>query len=516
MNPQVAEFSPPDQEILQEVLVYFLDEVEEHLSALRQGFQIFCAGGSDDELLLDLYHSVHTLKGSSSTVGLIHFSSCVRRLESAVHTFQDPDLQRTTILQTHLFAVLDCLQVQIVAIQRDSREDLDLQSIADQVFEQLENHLNGYVKDEHFATPINKVDSSILAICEDCQELLTEFEQKLPVLQDSEVLEPLQLLVTQVKGLARLFSLESFAQICEYAERILIKHLPSVALAQTILTELQRACDLVSQHQEIAILPCAALVALVDDPIEKVIIKDNQDLQRTQILQVMDQIRNNSSQIRRLNNQLKQLYNRLLNDNPEINDSKLDFQGVDLPTGQHFSNIQEMVVHLNVQVSSVSHLVEKAKEHTSCLRKNIDSLRKHPMKRMQMSKQEPSRPSILIVDDSAALRHMLALSLQRLGFVDVDIACDGQEALAMLQLNNYQLVISDIEMPRMNGIELLSQMQASARLASIPLIFLTSCTGEQYRRLAAEMGATDYLNKPHRESDLRRAIDAAMGEEISA
>jgi chemotaxis protein histidine kinase CheA len=140
MNPQVAEFLPPDQEILQEVLVYFLGEVREHLSALRQGFQDFCKGES--ERLLDLHHSVHTLKGSSSTVGLVHFSSYVRRLESAMRTFKDPHLQATTMLETHLLATLDCLQMQIDAIQRDSRENLNLQSVANRVFEQLESHLH--------------------------------------------------------------------------------------------------------------------------------------------------------------------------------------------------------------------------------------------------------------------------------------------------------------------------------------------------------------------------------------
>jgi CheY-like chemotaxis protein/HPt (histidine-containing phosphotransfer) domain-containing protein len=396
MNPQVAEFLPPDQEILQEVLVYFLGEVGEHLSALRQGFQDFCKGES--ERLLDLCHSVHTLKGSSSMVGLVHFSSYVRRLESTLHTFKEPHLQPTTILETHLLAALDCLQMQIDAIQRDSCENLNLQLTANCVFEQLESYLRSYVED-----------------------------------------------------------------------------VPKE----------------VSPSQDIPAF------------------------QRNQILQVMEKIRNNSSQIRRLNHQLKQLYNRLFSEDPGIEDAGLDFRGVELPTGQHFNSIEEMVFHLNAQVSGVSHLVEKARENTNCLRRNIDSLCK-PTKRMQLSQQGRTNPNILIVDDSAALRHMLALSLHRMGFDGVEVACDGQEALAMLQKDNYRLVISDIEMPKLNGIELLSQMQSSTRLAGIPLIFLTSCTSEQYRRLAVKMGAIGYLNKPHRESDLRRAVNTAIGKEIGA
>jgi CheY-like chemotaxis protein len=400
MNPQLAEFLPPDQEILQEVLVYFLGEVGEHLSTLRQGFQEFCQGES--ERLPDLYHSVHTLKGSSSTVGLVHFSSYVRRLESALHTFKDPNLQPTTILENHLLVALECLQMQIDAIQRDSCENLNLQFTANSVFEQLESYLNSYVK------------------------------------ADSKEAMPIQ---------------------------------------------------------------------------------DIQDCQQNKILQIMDKIRTNSSQVRRLNHQLKQLYNRLLSDNLEIDDPGLGFQGADSTTGQQFNNIQEMVAHLNVQVSGVSQLVEKAKESTSFLRENIDSLRK-PTRQLHTPQQgkihSNPRPNILIVDDSAALRHMLVLSLHRMGFDGVEVACDGQEALAMLQKDNYRLVISDIEMPKLNGLELLSQMKSSTHLARIPLIFLTSCTSEQYKQLANKMGASGYLNKPLRESDLRRAINTAIAQEIGA
>lgn len=512
MNTQFAEFMPPDQEILQEVLVYFLDEVGEHLRFLRQGFQRVFSSGRDPELLIDLHHSVHTLKGSSSTVGLIHFSSYVRRLENAVHALQSTGLHLTTTLETALFATLDCLQEQIAAIQRDSQEDLNLQSTANVVFEQLENHLSGYIKDRHLAASGPKMDPVALAFSDDCQELLAEFEQQLHILQDSEVMAPLQMLLMQVKGLAQLFALASLEQICLCAERVLRKQVPTIALAQTILIEFQRACALICQQQETAILPSANFVALAHD--ENSLIQECQDLQRDQILQVMEKIRNNSSQICRINYQLKQLYHRLLSDTLEISDPGSNFQSVDLLTSLHFKNLQEMIAHLNEQVSGVSHLVERARENTSYLRENIDSLRKRPGRRMQTDHRE--RPNILIVDDSAAMRHMLLLSLRRMGFEGVEVACDGQEALVMLQLDNYRLVVSDIEMPRLNGFELLSHMQANVRLSRIPFIFLTSCASDQYRQLAHQMGATDYLCKPHRESDLRRSIAAAIGQEISA
>ncbi len=119
-------------------------------------------------------------------------------------------------------------------------------------------------------------------------------------------------------------------------------------------------------------------------------------------------------------------------------------------------------------------------------------------------------PAILVVEDSVALRHTLVTSLQRMGYT-VATARDGQEALDWLRSGtSCPLVVSDVEMPRLNGFELLAQMKADPALAAIPLVYLTSRSGKKHRQMAAQLGASGYLSKPYLENDLKQIILRAM------
>ena len=115
-------------------------------------------------------------------------------------------------------------------------------------------------------------------------------------------------------------------------------------------------------------------------------------------------------------------------------------------------------------------------------------------------------PKILIIDDSAALRRTLALSLQKAGY-RVHQAKDGREALDQLQTGqDIQLIVCDIEMPRMNGFEFLSQRRLTSNLANIPTIMLTSRSSQKHKGLALQLGANDYFSKPYIEADFLAAI----------
>ncbi len=114
--------------------------------------------------------------------------------------------------------------------------------------------------------------------------------------------------------------------------------------------------------------------------------------------------------------------------------------------------------------------------------------------------------TILIVDDSVALRQTLALTLERAGFRVLQ-AKDGREALERLQqTSSVNLVICDIEMPNMNGFEFLSQRRADPQLAKIPIIMLTSRSSNKHRILAMQLGATSYFTKPYLEQEFLTAI----------
>jgi chemotaxis family two-component system sensor histidine kinase/response regulator PixL len=113
---------------------------------------------------------------------------------------------------------------------------------------------------------------------------------------------------------------------------------------------------------------------------------------------------------------------------------------------------------------------------------------------------------ILIVDDAISLRQTLSLTLQRNGYQVIQ-AQNGIEALEQLQKHpDIQLIISDLEMPRMNGFELLSNLRQAPNLGEIPVVILSSRSAEKHRQLAQELGAKAYLTKPYLEYEFLSTI----------
>ena len=86
-------------------------------------------------------------------------------------------------------------------------------------------------------------------------------------------------------------------------------------------------------------------------------------------------------------------------------------------------------------------------------------------------------------------------------------AKDGIDAEALLQEHTPDIILLDIEMPRMDGYELAARIRGDDRLANIPIVMITSRTGEKHRARAIELGVNDYLGKPYQESQLLDAIE---------
>ena len=105
--------------------------------------------------------------------------------------------------------------------------------------------------------------------------------------------------------------------------------------------------------------------------------------------------------------------------------------------------------------------------------------------------------TILVAEDSVATRRLLERILEKVGF-NVIVCRDGQEALEKLELHQgvIDLIISDIEMPRINGFELLKIIRSQENYAHIPVIMATSRTGQRHRQQGEELGANAYLGKP--------------------
>jgi len=114
-------------------------------------------------------------------------------------------------------------------------------------------------------------------------------------------------------------------------------------------------------------------------------------------------------------------------------------------------------------------------------------------------------PLVLVVDDSLTVRRVTQRLLTREGY-RVALAKDGLDALERLAEETPQVVLSDIEMPRMDGFDLVRKLRADARFADLPVIMITSRIAQKHRDVAAELGVEHYLGKPYSEEDLLALI----------
>jgi chemosensory pili system protein ChpA (sensor histidine kinase/response regulator) len=113
---------------------------------------------------------------------------------------------------------------------------------------------------------------------------------------------------------------------------------------------------------------------------------------------------------------------------------------------------------------------------------------------------------VMVVDDSVTVRKVTSRLLERQG-MDVIVAKDGIEAIALLQEKRPDVMLLDIEMPRMDGFEVARQVRRDDRLHELPIIMISSRTGEKHQEHAAELGVNSFLGKPFQENELLATID---------
>jgi two-component system, chemotaxis family, chemotaxis protein CheY len=117
--------------------------------------------------------------------------------------------------------------------------------------------------------------------------------------------------------------------------------------------------------------------------------------------------------------------------------------------------------------------------------------------------------TILVVDDSPVMRQLLKISLHRidlLGIVDVIEAVNGIDAYRKFESNQVNFLITDMDMPKMNGLELIEKLRSLPNGKSIPIIVITASSNDSDLKTAIELGANDYLYKPISIPRLRDAI----------
>jgi chemosensory pili system protein ChpA (sensor histidine kinase/response regulator) len=136
-----------------------------------------------------------------------------------------------------------------------------------------------------------------------------------------------------------------------------------------------------------------------------------------------------------------------------------------------------------------------------------------PVVELKKAAPAPSddRPLALVVDDSITVRRVTERFLHRHG-MRVMTAKDGLDAISVLQDNKPDVILLDIEMPRMDGYEFASHVRNDDRFADVPIIMITSRVGDKHRARAIELGVNDYLGKPYQDSQLLEAIQRQLEE----
>ncbi|MEW9573724.1 Hpt domain-containing protein [Rhodanobacter sp. Si-c] len=128
---------------------------------------------------------------------------------------------------------------------------------------------------------------------------------------------------------------------------------------------------------------------------------------------------------------------------------------------------------------------------------------------LPLVEEQRTRPLVMVVDDSITMRKVTGRVLERHEY-EVSTAKDGVDALEKLHERVPDLMLLDIEMPRMDGYELATHMKADPRLRDVPIIMITSRTGEKHRQRAFDIGVDRYLGKPYQEAELLGQIGEVL------
>ncbi len=118
---------------------------------------------------------------------------------------------------------------------------------------------------------------------------------------------------------------------------------------------------------------------------------------------------------------------------------------------------------------------------------------------------------ILVVDDEPVTQLMLGMMLKRSGDYEVVTAEDGQEALAHLDKEDVDLIIADVNMPKMDGLTMLQRLRADGRHQNLPIIMFTARGEWRIRQEAEKSGATGFLTKPASSSEVAGAVARLLG-----
>lgn len=120
---------------------------------------------------------------------------------------------------------------------------------------------------------------------------------------------------------------------------------------------------------------------------------------------------------------------------------------------------------------------------------------------------------LLLIDDSLSIRKFVGRMLESAGYV-VHTAVDGEEGLRKASAERYQLIITDLEMPKLNGYEVIQGLRSREQTQQTPVIVMTTRAGDKHRQMALNIGASSYIAKPVEERALIQEVERWIGKEV--
>jgi len=123
---------------------------------------------------------------------------------------------------------------------------------------------------------------------------------------------------------------------------------------------------------------------------------------------------------------------------------------------------------------------------------------------------EAVKASILLIDDSLSIRKFVGKMLESAGYI-VDTAVDGEDGLRKASEARYRLIITDLEMPKFNGYEVVQALRGRPLTKQTPIVVMTTRAGDRHRQLAIDIGVNAYIPKPLDERTLFQIVERWVG-----
>ncbi len=125
--------------------------------------------------------------------------------------------------------------------------------------------------------------------------------------------------------------------------------------------------------------------------------------------------------------------------------------------------------------------------------------------------QRPAMASILLIDDSLSIRKFVGRMLENAGY-QVDTAVDGEDGLRKASAHSYRLIFTDLEMPKLNGLEVIQALRSRPQTQQTPVVVMTTRAGDKHRQMALNIGASSYIAKPVEERALLQEVERWVGQ----